>query len=79
MKSFRRRHYLENVLAPEMTELVQKYHASFGEAGFEISFELEYVYHYLCCNSYFNFRKLSSKYEPLDMPETGGELTWIVQ
>ena len=74
MKSFRRRHYLENVLANEMTEVVRNYHAMFGEAGFEPSFELEYVYHYLCCNSYFNFRKLSSKYEPLKGTATGGEI-----
>ena len=73
MKSFRRRHYLENVLANEMTDLVTEYQEKFGVAGFEATFELEYVYHYLCCNSYFNFRKLSSKYVPTESAE-GGEI-----
>jgi len=61
MVSFRRRHYLENVLAQEMNDtVIAEYRRYFTVAGYEIKFDLEYVYHYLCCNSYFNFIKLNA-------------------
>lgn len=78
MKSFRRRHYLENVLSVMMTKTAREYQRSFREAGYEATFELEYVYHYLCCNSYFNFEKMDAKYEEPIMieapPAVVGEL-----
>jgi len=74
MKSFRRRHYVENVLYQEMTEIVQKYEWRFHSAGFGISYELEYALGYFLLDSYFNFWKLDPDTPPPITGVKGGPL-----
>lgn len=68
MRSFRRRHFVENVLAQSMTDLMKEYEPAFSKAGYRAFFELEYIMNYLCVNTYVSFYKANGKYcvEPLD-------------
>ncbi|CAB9526705.1 expressed unknown protein [Seminavis robusta] len=64
MRSFRRRHYVENVLVDDMKALLKEYEPRFAKSGYEASFELEYKLGYFVVNTFFNFiKKKGAKYE----------------
>jgi hypothetical protein len=62
MWGFRRRHYVENVLNEDMSDLLVQYEPMFAKAGYKASFELEYMLGYFCVNTYFLFKTLRSCY-----------------
>ena len=62
LRSFRRRHFVENVLVHTMKDLLKEYEEDFEKVGYKAVFELEYIFNYLCVNTYIAFYKSDGAY-----------------